>query len=136
MGKPTQAGQGANPNGNSLQPAHRDETDSPVLPIAQLERLHAFRPDLVDWVKEQTGQEAAYRRKRQTRIDTFVLIERLAGLVAGAIISCLGLLVSAWLALDGHPDVAMLLGGGTLVGLVTVLVQGRKNAQRHAGGDD
>lgn len=120
-----------NPNGNSLQLTHH-ETDSPVLPVAQLEQLHTFRPDLVDWVKDQTEQEANHRRARVDRVDTFILIERLSGLIAGTIISCIGLLIAAYLALHGQAWVAGVLGGGTLVGLVTVLVQGKKSIKKPA----
>ncbi len=31
------------------------DTDSHLIPVAQLERLHEFRPDRVDWVIQQTG---------------------------------------------------------------------------------
>ena len=114
-----------NQNGNSLQ-LTQHETDSPVLPVAQLEQLHAFRPDLVDWVKDQTEQEAISRRERRNRVDMFILIERLSGLVAGLLISCVGIGAAVYLALSGQPAVASVIGGGTLVGLVTVLVQGKK----------
>lgn len=117
-----------NQNGNSLQ-LTQHETDSPVLPVAQLEQLHAFRPDLVDWVKDQTEQEAVSRRERRNRVDMFILIERLSGLVAGLIISCVGIGAAVYLALNGQPAVASVIGGGTLVGLVAVLVQGKKTSK-------
>lgn len=41
---------------------HQQETDAPILPIAQLERLHSFRPDLVDFVVDETRNEAQHRR--------------------------------------------------------------------------
>lgn len=111
-------------NGDSLQlTAH--ESDSPVLPVPQLEQLHNFRPDLVDWVKTATEEEAAHRRARTNRVDTFILIERLSGLVFGAVIAVLGLLIAAYVGLHGQPALGMVLGGGTLVGIVTVLVTGR-----------
>ena len=52
MAKHTQV-KAQNQNGNSLQ-LTQHETDSPVLPVAQLEQLQAFRPDLIDWVRDQT----------------------------------------------------------------------------------
>lgn len=134
MAKHTQV-KAQNQNGNSLQ-LTQHETDSPVLPVAQLEQLHAFRPDLVDWVKDQTEQEAVHRRKRVTRVDTFILIERLSGLIAGSLISCFGLLTAAYLALHDQAVVAGVLGGGTLVGLVTVLVQGKKVVKQPSSAKD
>ena len=54
-------------------------TDAPVLPVPQLEILHGFRPDLVDWVVKETSDEAAYRRSESHRVNTFTFIERLVG---------------------------------------------------------
>ena len=125
MAKHTQV-KAQNHNGNSLQ-LTQHETDSPVLPVAQLEQLHAFRPDLVDWVRDQTENEAVARRERTVRIDTFILIERVAGLVAGTLISCVGIGAAVFLAIHEQATVACVIGGGTLVGLVTVLVQGKKS---------
>jgi len=127
MAKHTQV-KAHNPNGNSVQ-LTQHETDSPVLPVAQLEKLHVFRPDLVDWIRDQTEKEAQARRVRTVRIDTFILIERIAGLVAGTLNSCLGMGAATFLALNGQSTVACVIGGGTLVGLVTVLVQGKKSAK-------
>lgn len=124
MGKQTQV-QAQSRDGDSVQlTAH--ETDSPILPVVQLQQLHGFRPDLVDWVKEQTENEAKYRRARQTRVDVFVLVERMGGLIAGASIAALGLGIAAYLALNGQPWVAGTLGGGTLVSIVAVLVTGKQ----------
>jgi hypothetical protein len=125
MAKHTQV-KAQNQNGNSLQ-LTQHETDSPVLPVAQLEQLQAFRPDLVDWVRDQTESEAVARRARQSRVDVFIFAERIAGLLAGTLISCLGMGAAIFLALKGQATVACVIGGGTLVGLVTVLVQGKKS---------
>lgn len=35
------------------------EIDTPVLPVEHMERLHQFRPDIVDWILRQTENEAA-----------------------------------------------------------------------------
>ena len=78
---------------------HSQDTDSPVLPIPQLERLHEFRPDLVDFVIEQTKQEATHRRVREKRIDIFVLIERVLGQLLALLLAGLG------------------IGGGTYAGM-------------------
>ena len=127
MAKHTQV-KAQNQNGNSLQ-LTQHETDSPVLPVAQLEQLHAFRPDLVDWVRDQTESEAIARRARLAKLDIFIFVERIAGLLAGTLISCLGMGAAIFLAMNGQPAVAGVIGGGTLVGLVTVLVQGKNSAK-------
>ena len=43
------------------------ELDSPVLDVNALERLHQFRPDIVDFVIEQTRAEAENRRKLEKK---------------------------------------------------------------------
>ena len=62
-------------------------------------------------------------------MDIFIFVERIAGLVAGTIISCLGMGAAIFLALNDQATVACVIGGGTLVGLVTVLVQGEKSVK-------
>jgi hypothetical protein len=46
-----------------------------------------------------------------------------------ASLGCLGMGAAIFLALNGQATVACVIGGGTLVGLVTVLVQGKKSAK-------
>lgn len=70
---------------------HSQDTDSPVLPVAQLERLHEFRPDLVDFVINQTSMEASHRRVREKRVDIFILIERVLGQLLALLLAALGI---------------------------------------------
>lgn len=114
-------------SGNSLQlTTHETQTDSPILPVEQLERLHNFRPDLVDWVTGQTVDEAKSRRDRARRLDYLIFTERIGGLVAGTLMAGGGLVVAGYLGLNGQPWLAGVLGGGTLVSIVTVLVTGKR----------
>jgi hypothetical protein len=104
------------------------DTDSPVLPVAQLKALSEFRPDLVDWVLNRTDEEARHRRERQKRIDVFIFVERVGGLAGGIVIAVLGLGLSAYLALHGAEATASIVGGGTLASIVYTIVTGRKKA--------
>jgi len=49
--------QAKNSRGDELT-LHAQDTDAPILPVASLEHLHEFRPDLVDFVITQTATEA------------------------------------------------------------------------------
>lgn len=80
---------------------HSQDTDSPVLPVIQLERLHEFRPDLVDFVIAQTEQEAIHRRVREKRIDVFVLIERVLGQLLALVLAILGIGGAIYAGLQG-----------------------------------
>ena len=107
-------------------------TDSPILPAANLAQLQAIDPTLVGWVTKQTEQEATNRRSRQRRVDTFLFIERIGGLVCGALIAALGLGLSVYLAMHDHDVVAGVIGGSTLVAIVSVLVARTNATQRKA----
>ena len=58
--------------------------DSPVLDVNALERLHQFRPDIVDFVIEQTRAEAENRRKLEKKIVWLTFIERMSGILLAA----------------------------------------------------
>jgi hypothetical protein len=83
------------------------ESDSPILPAVQLERLHQFRPDLVDFVVDQTKQEAEFRRATTQRRDRFMLTERLFGMVCAVIVCTIGVVGGGYVGLHGQP----VLGG-------------------------
>jgi uncharacterized membrane protein len=101
-------------------------TDSPLLPIEQIERLKEILPHRVEWVFEQTQIESAARRKELSRINTMVFIERIAGLVFALVIAVVGLGIAAYLAMNNHDTAASIIGGTTLVGLVTAFIAGKK----------
>ena len=79
-------------------------TDAPVLPVAQLETLHGFRPDLVDWVVQETSNEAANRRKESHRVNTLVFIERLLGQIFSFGIGIVGVGGGVYAAVNGAPE--------------------------------
>lgn len=108
-----------------MQVTHH-ESDSPILPVHQLEKLHEFRPDLINWVVDQTQKEAEFRRETTSRRDTFIFIERIGGLIAAVVLSLAFLGAAVYLGMNDQPWLAGILGGSTLVGIVTVLVAGRK----------
>ncbi|TAN50882.1 MAG: hypothetical protein EPN21_07990 [Methylococcaceae bacterium] len=101
---------------------HDHETDTPVLPVAQIEQLHQFRPDRVDWIFEQTEREAESRRKETRRINTLIFIERFAGMLFAFLLGCTGLAGAIWLAVQGREVAASSLGGVTLVSLVSAFI--------------
>lgn len=109
----------------SLTLSHH-ETDAPLLPMAQIERLVELLPDKVDWVFEQAAAEGEFRRKETKRVNTLVAVERLGSMLSGLIIGCVALGVAAYLAMNGHDAVAGVIGGTTVVGLVSAFVIGQR----------
>lgn len=98
------------------------ETDSPTLPIAQLQLLHQFRPDKVDWIFDQTEIEANQRRSETRRINTFIFVERLAGMLCAFLLGAIGLIGAVWLAFHDHEIAASSIGGVTLASLVSAFI--------------
>lgn len=91
-----------------------NHSDSPLIPIASIERLHLVRPDRVDWVFEQTQLESEARRNERHRTNTFVFVERMVGVVAALTIGVCGILGGIYAALQGHDWI------GGIVATVTI----------------
>lgn len=102
-------------------------TDSPLLPVEQISRLRDLAPERVDWIFEQTEIEAEFRRTETRRINTMTFVERMAGLLFALLVAVFGLGVSAYLALNGHEVTASIIGGTTIVGLVSAFILGRNS---------
>ncbi|WP_143694856.1 hypothetical protein [Variovorax sp. JS1663] len=92
--------------------------------MAQIEKLHQIAPDRVPWVFDETTKEGNFRRSETTRVNTFVFVERLLGIVAGLVIGFCALYASYHLAMANHDAVAGVIGGTTVVGLVSAFVIG------------
>ena len=84
------------------------DTDSPLLPAVQLRELQAIDPKLVDWVVTQTEEEAKFRRQETKRVNTFVFVEIVGGLLCGLAIGIGGMFAAVYVGLNGQPW----LGGG------------------------
>lgn len=115
-------------NGQELT-LRQHESDAPMLPVAQLQTLHQFRPELVDWVIQQTTIEAERRRAEARRINTFVFFERIAGMFCAFLLGVLGLSGAIWLATQGHEIAASSIGGVTLVSLVSAFIYASRQAK-------
>ena len=121
MGNKHTSVQAVNQQGEHVS-IQQTSTDSPILPAANLQQLQQIDPKLVDWVVEQTKVEADHRRKNERQINTFIFIERMSGVIAGAGVAIFGLAVSAYLILHGHDWAGVAVSGTTLATIVTVLV--------------
>ncbi|MGI9347123.1 MAG: hypothetical protein ACR2PV_03970 [Gammaproteobacteria bacterium] len=102
------------------------ETDAPIIPVENIERLHGFRPDLVDWLINQTQTEASHRRRRETRIDFFIFTHNILGQIFAFIIGLAGVMSGAYIVVHGHALIGSIIAGITIVGLVAVFLTGKK----------
>jgi len=117
-----------NNEGDTVDLQHTS-TDSPILPASNLEQLHRLDPSLVQFVVEQTKLEAEHRRATQKKTNSYIFIERISGVVAGAVVAIFGLGAGAFAIIKGHDWAGAALCGVTLVTIVTVLVT-KKNNQK------
>lgn len=116
-------------DGNSELTLSEHETDSPIVPVAQLERLHTFKPDAVDWVISQTQIEAEHRRKETSRINGFIFTEHLIGQIFALIIGTVGIGAGSWVAVSGQQWAGGTIATAAITGLAVVFLTGRKNPQ-------
>jgi hypothetical protein len=115
MGRTLKA-QAKNQHGDELT-VHSQDSDALVLPVAQLQALHQFRPDLVDFVVNETKLEASHRREQESRINLFIFIERLVGQVAALLIAGAGIGGGIYAGLNGQPW----LGGAIVTATIGTL---------------
>lgn len=101
------------------------ETDSPIIPVAQLERLHQFKPEAVDWVISQTQIEAEHRRAEDHRVNTFIFVERTIGQVFAFLIGMSGVGGGAYVAIHEQPWAGATIASLALTGLAVVFLTGR-----------
>ncbi len=100
-----------------------NHSDAPLIPIAGIERLHAIRPDRVDWIFEQTQIEAETRRTEQNRINTFIFIERMGGIVASASMGICGVVGGVYLGLNGHDWLGGTIATATIATLAVAFLR-------------
>lgn len=100
--------------------------DIPILPVEQLERLHAIKPDAVDWVIRQTQIEAEHRREETSRVNGFVFFEHLFGQFSALVLGAMGIIGGSWVALNGQPWAGVAVAAAVIAGLALVFLSGRK----------
>lgn len=101
------------------------ETDSPLLPVSQLEQLHTFRPDLVNWWVEETQKEAESRRHESSRISTFIFVERLVGQILAFLLGVTGIAGGGYIALNGQPWAGGTIATAAITGLAVAFLRGK-----------
>ena len=104
------------------------QSDSPLIPISSIERLHVIRPDRVDWVFNQTQIEAETRRKEQHRINLFIFAERIFGMLAALTIGVAGIAGGIYAALQGHDWIGGVVATATIGTLAVAFLNRSKNS--------
>jgi hypothetical protein len=101
-------------------------SDAPLLPVHDLEKLHQFRPDLVDFVVTQTALEAESRRVRAKKLNTFIFIERIFGSICALSIGIAGIGGGVYAGLNGQPWLGSVITTTTVGTLAVAFIYGKK----------
>jgi len=102
---------------------------SPLPDPSILARYDQIVPGAAERILKLTENQSAHRIKLEDQALTAQISESKRGQWIAAIISVLFLVGSVWVTLEGHDWVGGILGGGTVVTLVTVFI-GSKRQQR------
>jgi len=102
------------------------ETDSPIIPVAQMRELNEFKPEAVDWIIQQTQVEAEHRRKESHHVNTLVFITMTLGQVFALVIGLAGTGCGSYVALHGQPWAGATIASLSLTGLAVVFITGQK----------
>lgn len=126
MAKATKVQANKNKNGDMGISLSQLNTDSPIIPVGDIERLHKIRPDKVDWLFEQTQAEAEFRRKSDGRVNIFIFAERIVGQILGFIMGLSGIVGSCYLGMNNHEVLAGTIATATIATLAVSFVINRK----------
>lgn len=113
-------------DGASELSLQQHETDCPILPVPQLEQLHQFKPDAVDWVISQTQIEAEHRRAENLKVNWYTFIERIMGQVFAFLIGMAGVIGGSIVAMQGQPTAGGIIATAALAGLAGVFISSKQ----------
>lgn len=99
----------------------QQESDSPLLPVAQLQRLHDYRPDLVDWVVKETKVQADHRRSQERRINSFIFIESITAQILTFLTAIASASLAVFAMIKGQPWVGGLILSVTAAALAIAI---------------
>jgi len=97
-------------------------TDSPIIPIAHIERMHNFRPDLVDWIVSETSKEAENRRSQQVYVNKSVTRINIIGQFMAFTIGMTAIIGGIFATLQGYPS-ALWLSGTAITALAVAFLR-------------
>jgi len=102
---------------------------SPLPDPSILAKYNEIVPGSAERIIKWTEEQSTHRQRLESAAITAQILESKRGQWIGAVISVLFLIGSVWVTLNGHNWVGAVLGGGTVVTLVTAFV-GSKRQQR------
>jgi hypothetical protein len=80
-------------------------------------------------VTTQTELESTHRRNEESKINWFILAERMSGVIVGGLVAVFGLSAGTYLILQGHDWGGVGISGVGLASIVSVLVARKQSKQ-------
>ena len=96
--------------GHNLEIIQRDD-NNPLPPIEALERLHQFRPDLVDHAIRMAEDEAKDRREKESKVLKYTQRDNLLSQIFAFIICIFAVGTAGWLGYIGREYAAFAVCG-------------------------
>lgn len=104
-------------NGKSDISLTHHQSDAPLLPLDQIERLYQINVARAEWVFDQTQIEAENRRTQSNRRDWLIFSEKIAGLAILASLCGGSIFIAYKVALAGYELAAIAIGSTAPIGL-------------------
>lgn len=95
-----------------------------------LKEYNAVIPGCAERIVKMAENQSAHRIGLENKVIDSQLSESKRGQYIGLVVALVCIGAAIWLALAGHDPVAGILAGGTVIGLVTVFVVGKKEQKR------
>ncbi len=104
------------------------ESDSPLLPVAQMERLASISPEAIPFILEQTTKEAEYRRQESMRINRRVFATRTIGQFCALMVALAAIVGGCYIAIKNpdHAYAGSIIASAAIVGLAIAFISERK----------
>lgn len=99
---------------------------APLPPPDDLRAYNDAVPNGAERILTMAENQSAHRIEIESKAISAQIEDSKRGQIFGLIVAIVFAVASVWLALQGHDTVASILGGSTIVGLVTVFVVGKK----------
>ena len=101
----------------------------PIPPAAELEHYEHIHPGLADRIVQMAEREQAHRHSFDAETMRRDFNEGRLGQIFALVIGVTAILVGGVCALNGANLTGSIIGGGGVIGLVSVFVYGRRHAQ-------
>ena len=122
---PPLVGMGSTPSVTVTQQIVAEHFTGPLPPPQALAQYNEIIPGLAERIVAMAEEEAKHRRSIEHKVVDNTFQEGKRGQHYGLAIGIVAILAGAVVAIAGHPTAGSIIGGGGVVGLVSVFVVGR-----------